>query len=185
MINLLIYDAPTAIEVNGIQREIYTDFRDFIEIDIHVNNGDNDLAALLVLDLFKEPLSESEALAAVDAVFGFIKEADEEEQRTGGRNAAPVFSFDTDMPYILAAFRQYYQIDLIRIPYLHWYEFKALLTGLPEDSELKKRVGYRSINLGQIKDKEEKKRIARIKNAIRIKTKKKHYLTDEEIGAAF
>lgn len=39
-------------------------------------------------------------------------------------------TYDADASCIYAAFRQAYHIDLIEIPYLHWWAFLALLENL-------------------------------------------------------
>ena len=43
-----------------------------------------------------------------------------------------------------------------------------LFDGLSEKNEIKQRIHYRGINLSSIKDKEERKRIRRIQNSIRL-----------------
>ena len=68
--------------------------------------------------------------------------------------------------YVLGAFRQVYNIDLINIEYMHWWEFSALFEALPEDVLLKKRMTYRQINPSEIKDKERRKQILKIKRAV-------------------
>lgn len=57
-----------------------------------------------------------------------------------------------------------------------------LFDGLSEDNEIKKRIMYRGINLSEVKDLEEKKRIQKIKKLIELKQEE---LTDFEIGDAF
>ena len=71
-----------------------------------------------------------------------------------------VISYNQDAPYIISGFLECYGIDLTEIPYMHWWKFQMLIDGMNEDCELKKRMGYRSIDLNQIKDKEE--RISRV-----------------------
>lgn len=93
-----------------------------------------------------------------------------------------VYSFEYDYAYILAGFRQCYQIDLKTIDYMHWWEFRCLFQGLPADTEIKQRIRYRSMDLSRIKDKEERKRIRRIQNEIRLPGEE---LSDYEIGNAF
>ena len=51
---------------------------------------------------------------------------------------------------------------------MHWHKFLALFDALPEDTPIKKRIAYRGVNLAAIKDKNERKRIRKIKDAIRI-----------------
>ena len=93
-----------------------------------------------------------------------------------------LFSFSIDYPYILSAFLRDYGIDLIDIKYLHWWKFRMLFDGLSEDNEIKKRIMYRGIDLSEVKDPEEKKRIQKIKKLIELKQEE---LTDFEIGDAF
>ena len=50
-----------------------------------------------------------------------------------------------------------------------------LLEGLPDDSGVKTRIGYRSIDAGKIRDRHERQRIQKIQNAIALKDE-----TDEE-----
>ena len=57
-----------------------------------------------------------------------------------------------------------------------------LFDGLSEDTEIKQRIMYRGINLSDIKDKDERKRISRIQKQIRLPMEE---LTDYDIGNAF
>ena len=52
------------------------------------------------------------------------------------RSREPIFSYSQDHAYIVAAFRQAYGMSLEDIQKTHWWEFQALLTGLPEDTRL-------------------------------------------------
>lgn len=65
---------------------------------------------------------------------------------------------------------------------LHWFAFNALFEGLPEKSSTKQRIAYRCINIGCIKDKEERKRILQIQRAIAIPQKP---MTAAEVGSLF
>lgn len=93
-----------------------------------------------------------------------------------------VYSFEYDYAYILAGFRQCYQIDLRTIDYMHWWEFRCLFQGLPADMEIKQRIRYRGMDISKIKDKEERKQIRRIQDEIRLPGEE---LSDYEIGNAF
>lgn len=57
-----------------------------------------------------------------------------------------------------------------------------LFDGLSEDTEIKQRIMYRSIDLNTVKDKEERKRIRKIQSAIRLP---EEILSDYEIGEMF
>ena len=65
---------------------------------------------------------------------------------------------------------------------MHWWEFRCLFQGLPVDTEIKQRIHYRGLELSEIKDKEERKRVQRIQNEIRLHGEE---LSDYDIGNAF
>lgn len=110
--------------------------------------------------------------------------AEEDESITG---SAPkqLYSFEQDAECIYSAFREVYGINLQTIPYMHWWEFQTLFAGLPEKTEIKQRIMYRSIDLRTIKDKDERKRIKKIQEVVALKKKNQRKMTDYEIGDMF
>lgn len=67
---------------------------------------------------------------------------------------------------------------------MHWWEFRSLFDWLPDGTEIKQRIMYRSIDPGTIRDKDERKRIKKIQRAVALK-KKQRKLDDYEIGDMF
>lgn len=199
MINLLIGDLPKSVIVKGKEYDIYTDFRDYIELQQLLKKGTNEQIAEYIIGLFIDGLPFNKAtnqeevndlfVDALNQIVNFFRmEKDQEEKREkteGQTNKRPSFSFDDDMAYVIGAFREAYGMDLIHIDYLHWWEFNALMDALPDTTELKKRIHYRSIDTNKIKDKNEQNRIKAIQKKIAIKGERKAVLSDEEIGAAF
>lgn len=61
------------------------------------------------------------------------------------------YRFSYDYPYIYAAFMELYGINLNTVPYLHWWEFKALFAGL-HDCKFTEIVGYRMTETGQMSE---------------------------------
>ena len=121
---------------------------------------------------------------AVQALTDFYRAGESEskgQRRATGGGKSPCFDYAFDASYLYAAFRECYGMDLLRIPYLHWWEFRWLFNGLPEDCTLVKRIGIRATDLNQIKIKEERARIRKQQIAIAIPQE----LTDGEIGSAF
>ena len=57
-----------------------------------------------------------------------------------------------------------------------------LFDGLSEDNEIKKRIMYRGIDIGTIKDHDERKRIVKIQASIALE---ENQLTDYDIGDVF
>ena len=176
---------PDSIEVDGENFKIYTDFREFIELTEIIESRDYSKLAdyLMNLFIFEIPENIEEAIRKI-ILFLNLNEEQGKAAGEGGRKKGPSFSFEVDANYILGAFREVYGIDLIRIKYMHWFEFNALMMSLPESTELKKRIYYRSIDVDKIKDKQEKTRIIAIQNRIAIRSKFEEEMTDEEIGAA-
>ena len=134
----------------------------------------------------KEP---SDLEEAINALADFIsmralnESCDDEDGESMENEPARknLFSFQLDYPYIFSAFLRDYQINLRTIPYMHWWEFKMLFDGLSEDTEIKQRIMYRGINLTEIKDDQERKRIAKIQRLIMLP---EDVLTDYDIGDA-
>jgi hypothetical protein len=77
------------------------------------------------------------------------------------------YSFSVDGEAIYSDFSRFYNIDLTS-EYLHWWKFRALLAGLPNDSSFKERIYYRTCELKGL-SKKEQKRIADIRKEIEIK----------------
>ena len=189
--NLFYEDYPKILEVRGGFRPIITDFREYIRLldMLKCKELSPGQKRCLLQEYFLDgdPVDE-EAVAALTA-FVLMEEdarqeadsdADETEETGGVRKH--LFSYEIDYPYILAGFLRDYQIDLEAVPYLHWWKFRKLFEGLSEDTEIKRRIMYRGIELSDIKNKEERKRISKIQKAIRLPAEE---LTDYDIGNAF
>ncbi len=59
---------------------------------------------------------------------------------------AVAFDYASDASYIVAAFQQAYGIDLTREK-VHWWRFRALFLGLPEDTLMHKIMHWRTADL--------------------------------------
>ena len=129
---------------------------------------------------------------AIHALTGFVtmdlkekeNNSDSEEEGEGQEETEKknLFSYEIDYPYILSGFLRDYGIDLETVEYLHWWKFRMLFDGLSDDTEIKQRIMYRGINLSDIKDRDERKRILKIQRSIQLPAEE---LTDYEIGHAF
>lgn len=60
--------------------------------------------------------------------------------------AGPAYDYHYDAPYIVAAFQQAYGIDLT-CEQVHWWRFRALLRGLPEDCLFCRILHWRTADL--------------------------------------
>ena len=186
MINLLFDPLPECVQVDGVDYPVVTDFRDWIAFaDLILDPGisqQNKVAAAMQWYPDARPLDTTKALHALK--WFFTAEpllTGRQQRRMGGKPTRPVLSYSQDAAYILGAFRQCYGMDLIRIEYLHYWEFRSLMQALPEDCPLKKRMAYRAADPTRIRDDAERDRVRRIQAEIAIE----YECDDEEIADAF
>lgn len=191
--NPLYEPFPDYVVVNDKRVRIVTDFREYIKlIDLLKDDEVNTIekAELIMSWFLDEPTGEfSECLQALsDFVTNYrgretrSNREEENDQESEEQHNTPVISYNQDAPYIIAGFLECYGIDLTEVPYMHWWKFQMLIDGMNEDCELKKRMGYRSVDLSKIKDKEERERIRKIQKQIAIVDQS---VSSEEIGDAF
>lgn len=186
------YEAfPDSVHIRGEEVAIITDFREYIRLlDMLKCEELNAMqkTALLAQYFLDEIEVDKEAISALTAfvVMDFDSgeddsNEDEDEPDQHGTNKN-LFSYEIDYPFILSGFLRDYGINLETVEYLHWWKFRMLFDGLSEDTEIKQRIMYRGINLSDIKDKDERKRISRIQKRIQLPMEE---LTDYDIGNAF
>lgn len=183
------YEAfPDTIEIHGEDVAIITDFREYIRL-LDMLKCD-ELNAYQKRDILEDYFIDEITVDddAIDALTEFAAmdlegdedaEEDDSEQFGSKKN---LFSYEIDYPFILSGFLRDYGIDLNTVDYLHWWKFRMLFDGLSEDTEIKQRIMYRGIDLSDIKDKDERKRIAKIQRRIQLPAE---VLSDYDIGDAF
>lgn len=186
----LFYEAfPDVVNIRGEDVPIITDFREYIRLldmlkcdELNALQKMNILSEyfLTVIPVDDEAVSALTAFVTMEAPDSSDKEDEaEQEQKPPQKN---LFSYEIDYPFILSGFLRDYGIDLETVGYLHWWKFRMLFDGLSEDTEIKQRIMYRGINLSDIKDKDERKRISQIQKKIQLP---QEALTDYDIGNAF
>lgn len=140
---------PRQVTLAGRAYPIYTDFRDWINFERLLRDkslSDSERAALM-LDWFSgEPPPPVPDL--FESLFAFFLCGGNPPKNE--KNPKPVFDYEQDMPNVYAGFIQSYSINLLQIEYLHWWEFRSLLDGLPEDTRLSKIMGYRAIDVSKL-----------------------------------
>lgn len=160
--------------VDGKAYRIYTDYRDWLRFyDMQEDDGLSKREKLLLMlewYIDKPPLSCLEE--ALEALIGFATRSEEQpEQRqehSGRKTTDRVLSWQYDAAYVYAAFLSVYHMDLQQVEQMHWHLFLGLFDALPDETPIKQRMGYRSVNLAEIKDKKERLRIRKIQDRIRI-----------------
>ena len=121
------------------------------------------------------------ALAGAERIFNLIDEKPEEVEYKDATEKKAIY-YEQDAPYIISAFRREYQVNLLSVPYMHWWEFRILLDGLSEESQIKKRIYWRTCDVSKM-EKKERMEILKIRRSITIP--EEEYVSDEDIGNAF
>lgn len=186
MISLLYEPLPECIEADGREIPVLTDFRAWLQFIGLMNDktlSDAEKVAALHWWLVGEvPVTRE----IVRGLCNFCKahqlepEQDEPSEPEPGCRP-PTWDWEIDAQYVLGDFRRYYGIDLLCADYLHWWEFRALFSALPDDSRSFQRIGIRSMDLSKIKDKETKRRYAEMQRRIALPFE----MDDGAIGAVF
>lgn len=185
--NILIDKFPDTVCVNGKDYGVETDFREWIRFTKLVEDEDVpwQIKCRLLLQWYTDGIPD-DLEEAIEALGDFLAmRQDGEESDEPMLPPKQVYSFDEDMVWIYSAFREAYGIDLQSVPYMHWWEFQTLFIGLPDNTEIKQRILYRNTDLRDIKDKDERKRVKKIQEAVALKKKKRRKMTDYEIGDMF
>lgn len=163
---------PETVMVQGKEYRIHTDFREFLLMsDILDSDVSDTEKAEAILSMYEDPVPKdygAAMLAIADFVTDLAQEEYDQEEPDQEEHKKKLLSYTKDAPYIISDFLRFYGIDLTSCRYLHWRKFQLLLEGLPEDSEVKKRMAYRDIDAGKINDKDERARIIRIQRRIAI-----------------
>lgn len=190
--NFLVDDFPTCLNVDGNTIPIDTDFRTMIEFDTLINdpnkNKDQYLNELLTLLIDYESLDDSinfteeniielyyqiiafylmEDVEKVRETFKINQDEEEDEEYKDRPVKRPSFSLKHDGGYIYSSFFECYGIDLRELDYLHWWEFKALLEGLSEETIFKKIIGYRVMSLSGLNT-DQKKHYLKLKRSYQL-----------------
>lgn len=178
--NILIDRLPNAVNIGGRRYQPETDYRAAVAFELLVDSGEENLYALM-RPFYPHglPVDYEEA---VEAALWFYRGGEDLPEKTEQAEKKPrSYSFEVDAETIFADFWRYYNIDL-SAEALHWWTFRALLAGLPDDSGYKERVYYRTCDLKGM-PKKERARINRIRKLIAIDSDKRGKMTLEERNA--
>ena len=170
--NILTTELPKTVDINGVRTPINTDFRASIQFETAILAGEKDEEKLLGFYFDEIPKDKAEALQAIELFFCCGNIPKGKDRAT--RKTAQAYSFEDDASAIFADFWNVYNIDL-SAEGLHWWAFRALLEGLPEKSEFKQRIYYRTVESKDLKglSKKERERILSLKKRLEIKSDNK------------
>jgi len=168
--NILTDYLPESVKVGKTTFELETDFRAGVSFYLMIEAGEESPFKLCT-PFFPNGIPR-DINGAVDAVIYFLSGGKSEEDNAPAKKEKPSYSFAVDSEVIYADFWRFYNLDLSKDS-LHWWTFRSLLMGLPEDSNFKTRIYYRTCNLKDL-PKKEQARIRSIRKQIEIKTVEKN-----------
>ncbi len=149
---------PTALVVDGVEYEIHSDFRTWIKLtqEFFLQEITSMSIAKALCAVYKEIPPNPEQ--AITAMFEFYTGANQRQQKNGKktRERRMVFDFDVDSALIFSSFFEQYHIDLSKET-LHWWTFRSLFDNLSPSTPFGKALHFRSIDIGKIKDNEQRK----------------------------
>ena len=172
--NILIDLLPKEVTIDNKEYKINSDFRTSILFELLMQDSSirEEDKVLMALQLYypQIPMNINGAIEKMIWFYRCGKDISKSKGNGKGKSVTQIYSFEYDDDYIYAAFMDQYNIDLQDIDYLHWWKFKAMFKGLKEDNEIVKIMGYRSIDVSKIKDKEQKAYYKKMKDLYKIPT---------------
>ena len=187
-------DRPFSLLTDELPRSIFIQ-EGTIEIDIKTDtltalqclsmlDNDDIPDAVRISCVIETILAEGEEippdlyLDAFSAILDYLKGFPVEG---GTKSREPVFSYSQDHAYVVAGFRQSYGMSLEDIHKIHWWEFQALLSGLPEDTRLSQVIALRGREIDPKAPPAEKMRLQKAKALVRIRKRKRKGETGYDI----
>lgn len=167
--NILTENLPQSVDVGGKTYKINTDFRAGIKFELMIQKSEGTVGDILALFYEKNLPIENidEAIKAIELFYCCGELPNKEKKAEEAKTNKIAYAFDEDASAIFADFWNFYNIDLSQEG-LHWWAFRSLLEGLPEKSEFKQRLYYRTVDVKNL-SKSEKKRVLKIRSMIEIK----------------
>lgn len=182
--NVLLYGAPSSVELGGAPVRLKTDWRVWIRVQMLVDDPEvpDSMTGGLVLDAVyprKRALSEEEApydaalrnpQAAMDAAVKFMRMGMPDRPKTAAeRRAARLRAWDWgwDSAPVIADFQRFYGIDLTDPELrMHWWRFWSLFCGLGDGSESMRVMAVRTADETKLKGEEKRRLVEEKKRAM-------------------
>lgn len=178
--NILLEKLPTAVEIDGREYELNTDFRTCLNIILAFEDTeltDYEKRIVMLGLLYKEV--PDNIREAIRLGVKFLNCGEEDKQEASNAETKRVFSFNKDAKYIYTAIKQTHDVDLESIEYLHWWKFYYMFLDINEDCFFSRILYYRNQrNHGKL-TKEEREYCAKIHDILELP----HTETSEEKAA--
>ena len=183
--NIFTENLPDFVEVDGLKYPVFTDFRIWTEFEsiLHMTDIEAKDKVMLILNLCFDkkrcPSLPDNWESAMEVLSSFFLCGMRGEDRKVKSAKERAFSFSEDSGYIYSAFLTQYGIDLVSIPYMHWYLFRTLFDGLEDGRRIMKIIRWRTCDPDSVQDREKKKCLKRMKEFYRLSPLEK---SDEDLA---
>lgn len=179
---LLGSDFPGNVVIHDLEYPVHPGFKTGIRMDLAYHDEKYTLEERIThMLLLFYPEVPQDIDAAVEKMLWFYtrgkydpdaakKEAADGKQPKPKKKESREFCFSQDAELILSAFYAEYGIMLNRLDdtELHWWEFMALFSGLPEETIIKQYIHIRTCSLSGLSE-AERKRIKKMRSKIQIR----------------
>lgn len=184
--NILVDDIEDIVK-NRIKVDFNSDFRISILFELLMQDNDIPQEAKIIQAIklfYPRPEQINDINKAIEDILWFYRCGKEIKTSQDGKESKQIYSYEFDDELIYSAFRDQYGINL-QTDNLHWWEFKAMFEGLKQDNRIVEIMGYRAIDLGKIKDKEERVRYKRLKKIYALPDMRTQEQKEADFGKAF
>lgn len=168
---------PTKMEANGHIYKINTDYRIALACFKAIYDSEiNDVERFYAVEtlLLGENVLEEDEKILQNKIEKYLRCGKNDNINEDEKD----FDYIQDEEITRTSIRQCYHLNLNEIPYMHWYEYNELISGLTNESLLNNIRDLRNYDLNEVTDEKQKQKI--IKAQERVALKEIHIKTKEE-----
>jgi hypothetical protein len=177
----MIYDLPKAVEVQGAEYEVRTDYRDILNICTALSDPElsEDEKYICSLDIFYPAFETMPPVHYEDALnecYRFINCGQNVQEK---KNGPKLVDWEQDFKYIVAPINHICGQEIRSIPYMHWWTFISYYQEIGSDCTFAQIVSIRDkLAKGKALDKQERQWYHQNKSLVDFKNK----YTEEDQG---
>jgi len=163
---------------------ISADYRNMIQVDLILhdpNISEMEKTTAALYQLYPEiPADIHKAVEGLVWFYGRGNASGNGKDKGGKKAAKKAFDFEQDANLIYAAFYATYGISLTTVDFLHWWEFMALLEGLPETTLMQRVIYWRTVDVAGL-PKHEKSHVLKMRKLFALKRVEKEAMSIEKV----
>lgn len=125
---------PTSVEIDGVECEFYSDYRDIIDVMNILDDPDlleGERIEVALDNFYKTDDYKNNIHDAIIYMYQFISQSDKIENKNGPE-PKPLYDWDKDFNIIVAPVNKIIGKDVRGIEYLHWWTFLSAFMEIGE-----------------------------------------------------